>query len=158
MKKINILSKLKNEFGSKKPNEINWNKIILKIPLQAHQIEAKEKIRIQRQTWGEFCNGVFLDMPMGFGKTINGLDLIIEFLNKYGNDNTMSKKGILILCSSGDLRNQWCEEIKSKVIFFKNFYLIFFLRLIFQLKVMFFYGQKQKNFQMFLKTMFHILF
>ncbi len=130
----------------------------MKVPLQAHQVEAQRRIQKQRAAWGEFSNALFLDIPMGYGKTINGLDTIVDFLKVHGNDpaqGEMKSKGILIICSSGDLRNQWCEEIKSKVIL-PN--LLTFDRPIFRLKAQSLYGRKPKTFPKFLPTEFHLLF
>jgi len=128
-------------------SNFDWTKLVLRVNLQAHQIEAISKIDNQRKIWGEFSNGLFLDMTIGYGKTIIGLEIILQFVKKYGNDKSMQDKGIIILCSSGDLRNQWCQEIKEKVIFFLFTYNP--KRPIFLSKVMYLYGVRVETSQMY---------
>jgi superfamily II DNA or RNA helicase len=132
-RKRSKLASLKKEYGCE-PNaakHFDWSTVQMKVPLQKHQEKIAEAIQAQKQKWGETSHGVSLDVPMGFGKTVCALNEIIEDLRKYGNEITqscirnkvhgktfMDRRGYLIVASSADLRNQWLEEIKSKVIHF----------------------------------------
>jgi hypothetical protein len=95
--------------------DIKYQKLKIKTALLENQIYAFQKIKTQRfgdeadpnaESYGEFDSGILINLNPGFGKTLIGIAVLMDHIQRHKN----TAGGMLVVCPRSVI-NDWIEQI-----------------------------------------------